>query len=91
VDTGESSVDFIPVLGYIAGFCTTVAFLPQVYRAWRTKSCKDLSPGMLILFASGILLWLVYGILIQELPIVIANGATFLLVILIVFLKFRFD
>jgi MtN3 and saliva related transmembrane protein len=84
-------VDFVPVLGYIAGFCTTVAFLPQVYRAWKTKSCKDLSPGMLLLFATGVLLWLIYGNLIMETPIIIANGATFLLVILIVVLKFRFD
>jgi MtN3 and saliva related transmembrane protein len=83
--------DFVPFLGYIAGFCTTAAFLPQVYRAWKTKSCKDLSPGMLILFAVGILLWLIFGILIQELPIIIANGVTFFLVILIVVLKFRFD
>jgi len=84
-------MDFVPVLGYIAGSCTTVAFLPQVYRAWRTKSCKDLSPGMLMLFAIGILLWLIYGILIQELPIIIANGATFVLVLVIVILKFNFD
>lgn len=84
-------MDFIPVLGYIAGICTTVAFLPQVYRAWRTKSCKDLSPGMLMLFAVGIMLWLIYGILIQETPIIIANGATFLLVMVIVVLKSRFD
>ena len=87
----NSEVDFVPVLGYIAGFCTTVAFLPQVYRAWRTKSCKDLSPGMLMLFAVGILLWLIFGILIRELPIIIANGVTFFLVIVIVILKFRFD
>ncbi|MCU0629909.1 MAG: SemiSWEET transporter [Methanoregulaceae archaeon] len=84
-------MDFVPVLGYVAGFCTTVAFLPQVYRAWKTKSCKDLSPGMLILFAVGIFLWLIFGILIQELPIIIANGVTFFLVLLIVVLKFRFD
>jgi MtN3 and saliva related transmembrane protein len=46
---------------------------------------------MLILFAIGIMLWLIYGIMIQELPIIIANGATFFLVMVIVILKFRFD
>lgn len=84
-------MDFVPVLGYVAGFCTTVAFLPQVYRAWKTKSTKDLAPTMLLLFAIGILLWLIFGILIQELPIIIANGVTFFLVLLIVLLKFRFE
>ena len=85
-DTG-----LVAALGYIAGTCTTIAFLPQVYRAWKTKSCKDLSPGMLLLFALGVFLWLVYGILIGEMPIIIANGVTFLLVLLIVILKYRFD
>ncbi len=46
---------------------------------------------MLMLFAAGILLWLVYGVMIRELPIIIANGATFFLVMVIVILKFRFD
>jgi MtN3 and saliva related transmembrane protein len=83
-------MDPVTLLGYVAGSCTTFSFLPQVFRTWHTRSCHDLSWGMLLIFASGILLWLIFGILIQEMPIILANGVTFFLVMLIVGLKFRF-
>ena len=75
------------LLGYIAGTCTTIAFLPQVVKAYRTKSCQDLSAGMLVIFATGIFFWFIYGILIDEMPIVFANGITFIFVIAIGVLK----
>lgn len=74
-------------LGYFAGTCTTIAFLPQVVKAYRTKSCHDLSAGMLVIFATGIFFWFIYGILIDEMPIILANGITFIFVIAIAVLK----
>ncbi len=75
------------VLGYIAGTCTTIAFLPQVIKAYRTKSCHDLSAGMLVIFAAGIFFWLIYGVLIDEMPIILANGITLVFVIAIALMK----
>jgi MtN3 and saliva related transmembrane protein len=80
-------MDGATVLGYIAGTCTTIAFLPQVVKAYSTRSCHDISGSMLAIFAMGILFWFFYGILIGEMPIIIANGVTFILVVVIAALK----
>lgn len=79
------------LLGYLAGACTTLSFLPQVYRVWKTRSAGDLSYGMLGCFASGLTLWLVYGVFVESPPIVVANGVTLALVGVITFLKVRYD
>lgn len=67
------------LLGYIAAFCTTVAFVPQAWRVHRTRSTGDLSLGMFLLFTTGVALWLAYGVLIGSTPVVIANILTLLL------------
>jgi len=66
------------IIGLIAGFCTTMAFLPQVYRTWKLKSAKDLSLGMFLVFVTGVSLWLIYGIMVDDLPIIVSNGFTLL-------------
>lgn len=63
-------------IGLIAGILTTLSFVPQVYRTWKTKSADDLSLGMFLLFTLGVILWLVYGFLIDDLPIILANIVT---------------
>lgn len=75
--------------GTIAGILTTIAFIPQVIKAWRTGRTEDISLWMYILFSAGVFLWLVYGFLLSAWPIVIANGITLLLALSIVFLKLR--
>lgn len=72
-------MDYIGLIGIAAGICTTIAFLPQVLKTWRTKSAKDLSLGMFSIFCTGVALWLTYGILIRDLPIILANSFTFIL------------
>lgn len=72
-------MDYIGIIGILAGICTTIAFLPQVLKTWRSKSAKDLSLGMFSIFCTGVALWLAYGILIEDLPIIMANGFTFVL------------
>lgn len=64
------------VLGMVAGICTTIAFLPQVIKTYRSRSARDLSLGMFSIFTLGVILWLAYGIVQQELPIILANAAT---------------
>jgi MtN3 and saliva related transmembrane protein len=81
------AVDF---LGLAAGSLTTIAFVPQVLKIWRTRSAHDISIIMFLLFSTGVLLWLIYGIAIDSLPIIISNTITLLLALIIVFLKFRY-
>ena len=72
-------MDSITLLGLVAATCTTVAFLPQVVKNWRTKSAGDLSFGTFGLFTTGVVLWLIYGSLIHNLPIIVSNVITLVL------------
>jgi MtN3 and saliva related transmembrane protein len=84
-------MDPITILGLAAGFLTTTSFLPQVVKTWRTRSARDLSYGMILLFLSGISLWLVYGVQIRSLPIILANAATIGLLLLLFGMKIRYS
>jgi MtN3 and saliva related transmembrane protein len=83
-------MDFVTLLGLTAGTLTTLAFLPQLLKTWRSKSAKDISSGWLVSFSSGIMLWLVYGVLIQSLPVILSNGVTLILTLIILSFKLRF-
>jgi MtN3 and saliva related transmembrane protein len=78
------------LLGFVAGMLTTVSFVPQVFRAWRTKSCHDLSWGMLITFSAGVVLWLAYGIRLWAMPIILANAVTLALLVTIGAMKVHY-
>lgn len=82
--------DFITALGLIAGVLTTIAYLPQLIKTWKTKSAHDLSWSMLIVLCTGIILWLVYGFYIQNIPIIAANIVTFLFASMILVLKIMY-
>lgn len=83
-------MDTIVIVGYIAGALTTISFIPQVIKAWKMKETRDLSLAMLILFSVGIFLWALYGIWINSLPVIAANVITFVLILVLLFLKFRY-
>jgi MtN3 and saliva related transmembrane protein len=83
-------MDFVTILGLVAGACTTIAFLPQLMKTWRSKSAKDISSEWLITFTVGIFLWLLYGILIHSLPVILSNGVTLVLTLMILFFKLRY-
>ncbi len=83
-------MESITIIGLIAGFCTTLAFLPQVVKTWKSKSAKDLSLGMYSIFCTGVVLWLTYGILIGDLPIIITNVVTLMLALSILYFKLTF-
>jgi MtN3 and saliva related transmembrane protein len=79
------------ILGFFAGFLTTVSFLPQVVKTWKSRSASDLSLGMLSVFSFGVMCWLIYGFLLQESPMIFWNSVTLVLVLVILILKLKFD
>ena len=83
------SPTFITLVGSLAAIGTTAAWLPQVLKTLRTGRAEDFSRGYLALFASGVSLWLVYGILRHDPVIIVANVATLALVLVIVVVKVR--
>lgn len=80
----------IQLLGLIAGACTTIAFLPQVIKTWKSRSAKDLSLSMFSIFSLGVILWLVYGILMQDIPVIAANLLTLMLASTLLVFKLRY-
>lgn len=80
----------VEILGLVAGSLTTIAFLPQVIQTWRSKSAKDISLGMFLTFCTGVFLWLLYGLLTQDTPIIVANALTFLLAATILGFKLKY-
>ncbi len=78
------------LIGFAAGTLTTVSFLPQVVKTFRTKRCDDLSLGMLLAFTTGVCLWLVYGIFLRSAPIMAANAVTLVLLAPLLVMKIRY-
>lgn len=79
------------IIGMLAGGLTTVSLVPQAWKIWKTRSANDISLGMFTLFGLGVVLWLTYGILIDALPVIVANAVTLVLTLAIVVMKWRFD
>ena len=79
------------MVGFFAGFLTTISFLPQVVKTWKSRSASDLSLGMFSVFSVGVICWLVYGLLLQEMPMIFWNAVTLVLVLIILILKLKFD
>jgi MtN3 and saliva related transmembrane protein len=79
----------IEIIGYCAAFLTTIAFLPQAIQSWRTRDLSGISVGMYGLFTAGVGLWLIYGLIIEKWPLILANALTFALALSILMLKLR--
>jgi MtN3 and saliva related transmembrane protein len=77
------------LLGAIAGILTTLAFVPQVWRVWKTRSTRDISLGMYLVFTAGVGFWLAYGLVLGAWPIVVANSVTLMLTGTVLALKLR--
>lgn len=80
--------DFI---GYLAASLTTLSFVPQAWHTFRTRDVSGISLGMYSVFTLGVALWLVYGLLLQAWPVVIANAITLLLAAAILVMKLVFE
>ena len=76
-------------LGYLAAFCTTFSFVPQVVSILKTKNVDGISTGMYAMFVVGVLCWLAYGLINNDWPLVIANSITGILAIMVLVLKLR--
>jgi MtN3 and saliva related transmembrane protein len=78
------------LIGAIAATLTTLSFMPQVLHTLRTKDVSGISLGMYTVFTTGVALWLVYGIMLGELPIIVANAITVALASTILWMKLRY-
>jgi MtN3 and saliva related transmembrane protein len=81
---------FDDVVGGLAAILTTAAFIPQAWLTWKTRHAGGVSLGMYSIFTTGVALWLVYGLLIDAWPVIIANGITLALAFFILGMKLRF-
>lgn len=77
----------IMILGLVAAVLTTIAFVPQVFKTWKSKSAGDLSLGMYLILTTGVILWLIYGILKEDIPIIAANVVTLSLALTLLYFK----
>lgn len=84
-------MEWTNILGLVAGICTTAAVVPQLLKAWKTKEVEDVSPGMYFVLITGLALWVVYGIIKSDWPIIATNGTAFLLNSLMLFLLYKYS
>ncbi|MCK1358506.1 SemiSWEET transporter [Bradyrhizobium sp. 199] len=80
----------IKLIGFAAATCTTVAYAPQAIKVWKSRSTGDISLGMFLVMVLGLALWLVYGLLSGDAPLVVANAITIVLAGGILFMKLRY-
>lgn len=83
-------MNWIQVIGYVAAACTTLAFIPQAMKVFKTMDTSAISLTMYSVFTFGLATWLAFGILKSEWPIIIANGITFVFASLILSYKIRY-
>jgi len=77
-------------IGMAAALLTTAAYAPQAIKGWRSRSTKDISLAMFTMMVTGITLWLIYGILINDIPLILANAVTLVFASAILVAKIRF-
>ena len=86
-----NNFNYIDLFGFLAALLTTIAFLPQLYKTWNTKSADDVSLIMLILFIIGLICWIIYGLKIHSIPIIVANIVTLIFNFSILILKLIYN
>ena len=77
-------------IGFFAALCTTIAFVPQAIKVYQTKSTKDISLLMFLIFTVGVLSWLIYGLIINDYPVILANAVTLILCLFILVYKIKY-
>ena len=83
-------MDSITIIGLIAAAFTTIALFPQLIKVWKTKSTRDISTGMFLLYCFGLLLWFIYGEYIGDLPLILANSIGFVQAFVILVFKIKY-
>jgi MtN3 and saliva related transmembrane protein len=83
-------MDWIQLTGHVGAFLSSITFIPQVYKVFKTKSVEDLSLTMMLIVSASTLIWSVYGIALILWPVILANGFIFCLSLLMIYLKFAY-
>lgn len=83
-------MSWIEIVGLTGAFLSSITFMPQVYKAWKSKSVGDLSLAMIVIVFSSTLVWLVYGVKLNLWPVIICNGIIAVLSLLLIYFKFSF-
>lgn len=84
-------MNYIDLVGYLGSFLTSITFIPQVYKTWKTKSVGDLSLTMMLIVVTSCIVWLVYAIALMLWPVIIANGIIGILSLMLVYFKFAYQ
>ncbi len=83
-------MDPVALLGTLAATCTTVAFIPQAIKIWRTRSAHDISLGMFVLSVVGVFLWMIYGLIRRDLPMIVSSAVTLVIATWILAMKLKY-
>lgn len=83
-------MNWIEIAGHTGAFLSSATFVPQVYKAWQTKSVGDLSLFMLLIVFTSTIVWLIYAISLDLWPVILANGFVCSLSLLLIYFKFSF-
>lgn len=83
-------MQYIDILGYIAGILVVISLLPQTIKSWKTKSTGDLSLWRYIIYITGLILWITYAIVIKNGPVAVMNTIGLVLASSIMFLKLKY-
>jgi MtN3 and saliva related transmembrane protein len=83
-------MDWVKIVGYLAAVATTIAFLPQAFHTIKTKDTRGISLGMYLVFTFGVVMWLLYGIFMRDIPIISANTVTLVLSVIILVYKLKY-
>jgi MtN3 and saliva related transmembrane protein len=85
-----SQIHWFDYIGYFGSFLTSITFIPQVYKAWKTKSVGDLSIWMMSIVVLSTIVWLVYAVAISSGPVMVANAIVLVLSLLLIYFKYTF-
>jgi MtN3 and saliva related transmembrane protein len=88
-DLIEETMDNRTLIGLAAGTLTTISFMPQVIKAWKSKSTKDISIGMYSALSVGLSLWIFYGFAINSTPVIFTNVISLILALVVLLLKIK--
>ena len=84
-------MDWINFMGHVGSVLSSITFMPQVYQTWKTKSVGDLNLSMMLIVFLSTVIWLIYGVGKELLPVIICNGIICFLSILLIYFKFRYQ
>lgn len=83
-------MDIIEASGHIGSILSSITFVPQVYKVWKTRSANDLSLTMMLIVFLSTVIWLVYGVGNRLMPVIICNGIICFLSLMLIYFKWRF-